>query len=106
MTHTFTPGSFVQYTMVTDTVVLEVVKATAKTITVRGTGDGEVLHKRNADGNPFPIVYTEAVPAPGATPKTFRLRKDGTFRAYSGGRPIRPAALIDGRPARVTDYRV
>lgn len=107
-TDTFSPqvGDFVSYTMVTDTRTYRVEKVTAKTLTLRPCKSGEVVKSENRDGNPFPCVWREAVPVEGAQTKVVRRRKDGTFRAYNGGKPFRMATMIDGKPVEYTDYRM
>ena len=107
-TTNFTPqvGSFVQYTMVTDTQVYEVVKVTAKTITVRPTVDGpRTWRDENVDQGPFPVVFTEQVADKAQPVKVLRRRQDGTFRLYDGAFPLRPPRMVEGVPVRKTDYR-
>ena len=98
-------GDFVSYTLVTDTVIYEVVGVTAKTIKVRGTRKGEIIASENVGGNPYPVVYREAVSVIDYPVQTVRLRKDGTYRLDSWS-PLRPATMIDGKPVTVTDYRM
>jgi hypothetical protein len=102
---TITPGMFLAETLWTDTRVYEVVRVTARTITVRSTMAGEILDRRD-DGSGFPTVWTEALSDPDGYVKTVRVRKDGTVRTGQGARPMRPAGDIDGRPVTYTDYRV
>lgn len=100
-------GDFLSETLVTDTRVYQVAKVTARTVTLRGTTDGERVRSENRDGNPYPCVWTEAVPVGDEYEmRTVRLRKDGTLRVIDGGRPLRPAQMIDGKPVTYTDYRV
>lgn len=102
-------GDFLSYTLVTDTVVLEVVgvSASGNSITVRETADGEVLERDTSSGSPYPVVYIEAVPAPEVKPRTLRRRKNGRFGVPMGSRPafVSPAPTRDGRPVRRVDYR-
>lgn len=98
-------GDFVSYTMVTDTRTFEVVKTTAKTITLRDMVDGEILKREDRDGSGWPQVYTEQVSSEGMPETTVRLRKDGTYRVASYA-VLRPATMIDGKPVRYTDYRM
>jgi hypothetical protein len=98
-------GDFVAETLVTDTLVYEVVGVTAATIKVRKTSDGDKVTSKNVDGNPYPIVWTSQVPDPDAPVRTVRYRKDGTFRSHRSGNPYRYATVIDGAPVRYTDYR-
>lgn len=98
-------GDFVSYTLVTDTQVYEVVKRTPHTATLRRTRPGENLRSENRDGNPYPVVHTEAVSDPTGPTQVVRRRKDGTFRIADWSRPLRPATEIDGKPVTRTDYR-
>ena len=99
-------GDFVQYTMVTDTQVYEVMGKTAKTLQLRTTVDGERMKSENVDGNPYPLVYVAVESWDGTQTETVRLRKDGTYRMASWANPIRFAECIDGKPVRFTDYRI
>ena len=101
-----TPGDFLAETLVTDTRVYEVVGRTAKTLKLRSTKGGETLRRENRDGNPYPVIYTAALPDPQGTVMTVRLRKDGTYRTAGWANPLRPATTIDGKPATYTDYRM
>ena len=98
-------GDFVQYTLVTDTQVLEVVGITPNGIRLRYTTTGERMASDNVDGNPFPVVWREVLPCPGAMTQLVRRRKDGTYRVASWANRLRPAELIDGKPVKFTDYR-
>lgn len=99
-------GDFVQYVLVTDTSVYEVVGKTATGLRLRPAGSGEVLRRTNFDGNPWPVVYTECVPSVEAGTFLVRRRKDGTYRVASWARPLRKAYECEGKPVRVTDYRM
>lgn len=98
-------GDFVQYALVTDTVVLEVVDKTAKTLKLRGTQRGEVVRTDNIDGNPWPVQWTEAVPNPDGPVFKFRERKNGGFRAAETYGQVTPALIVEGVPATRVDYR-
>jgi hypothetical protein len=107
-TTNFTPqvGSFVQYTMVTDTVVYEVVKVTAKTITVRPTIDGPRTWRCElVDHNDYPVIRTEQVVDETQPVKVLRRRQDGTYRLCDSASPLRPPYMVEGVPVRKTDYR-
>ena len=99
-------GDFLAWTMVTDTVVYEVVKTTASTITVRRTRGGDVVRRHNVDGDPYPLVYTAERPDPTASTRVLRRRADGTFRVGNGANPMRPAITHEGVPVSLTDYRM
>jgi hypothetical protein len=100
----FKVGDFIAYTLVTDSRVYEVVKTTAKTITVRPTQSGEVLE---SDGSPYPVVWHEAVRMAGnGSDRVLRLRKDGTYRVADWARPFTLARMIDGKPVSRTDYKM
>ena len=106
-----TPGMFITQDLCSDTMIWEVIKATAKTITVRRTKDGEVVHREDRDGSGWPQVYTEVLPDPDGTVRTLRERKGprGKGGHYSfdrdGRRGTYPAREIDGRPVSLIDYR-
>lgn len=100
------PGDFVQYTLVTDTRVYEVVGKTAKTLRIRPANKGERVASENHDGNPYPVVWTEAESDPDGAVITVRLRKDGTYRLANWARPLRPATIVEGKPVFYTDYRM
>lgn len=93
---------FVRETLVTDTRVWEVIKRTPKTITIRSTQrTGEIVRSDN-DGSGYPVNYEVVAPDPDGRVKTVRLRKDGTYRTYQGGKALRP---VEGTPTERTDYR-
>lgn len=101
-TATITPETtYVAETLVTDTVIYQIVGRTARTLTIRATRDGAVTKRDNIGGNPYPVVFIAAEPDPGGAVFTVRLRKDGTYR-LAGGRPLRP---VVGDPVRRVDYR-
>lgn len=80
--------------LVTDTVCYDVIKQTAKTITLRRCLQGEKVRGE------FPVIYSEAVSDPTSETTTLRLRKDGSFRLYNGGGKI----WFTSEPAFRTDY--
>lgn len=100
----FEIGDFISQTLVTDTVVYEVIDKTPKTILVRETTSGDVLLREESGNSNFPIVWTEARRFVVGKTYRLRLRKDGTFRISGWANPLRKARLIDGKPARKTDY--
>lgn len=98
-------GDFLSATLVTDTMVYEVVGRTEKTLKIRACERGEIVKRENRDGNPWPVVWTEALSWENGTVQIVRRRKDGTYRTFEGANPLRPAARIDGKPVSYTDYR-
>ena len=95
--HPVQVGHFVQEILVTDTRVFEVIKVTAKTITIRDTRPGEKLSNENM------IVLTEALSDPNGTTRTLKLRKDGTFRTRNGSSNLTRAREFNGSPVRKVD---
>ena len=96
-------GAVAAYTLVTDTVVYDVVSTTAKTITVRPRlGTDTILDRVNHDGNPYPVLTLATASTPDADTRTLRLRKDGTYRMSRSSNPMR---FYDGDPGRRVDYR-
>ena len=103
-------GDFLSESLVTDTLVYEVVKVTAKTVTVRPTMSGGPVHEdqhcdKGAHG--LSVVWEEQVTKPEAETRTLRVRKDGTVRAGShvGASPFYPTRKVNGVPVRRVDYR-
>lgn len=101
-------GDFVSTTLVTDTVIYEVIaiSASGKTITLRTTKDGEFKHSES-NGSPYPVVYTERVPNEDGDTFTVRRSKSGFFGGGKGGRigrSLRLAHRIEGKPVRRVDY--
>lgn len=103
-------GDFVSSTLVTDTIVFEVVaiSASGKTITIRRTKTGDVV-EREDNGSPYPVVYSEAVSDPNGD--TFRLRRNKRGRFGGSGRDGDPTGRslvkcrrIDGKPVKRVDY--
>ena len=95
--HPVQVGHFVQEILVTDTRVFEVIKVTAKTITIRTTLSGKNLSNENR------IVLTEALSDPNGTTRTLKLRKDGTFRTRNGSSNLTRAREFNGSPVRKVD---
>ena len=106
-----TPGMFLTEDLHSDTLIWEVIKTTAKTITVRRTKHGEIVHREDRNGNGWPQIYREALPDPNGHVRTLRERKgpNGKGGHYSfdghGRRGTYPAREIDGRPVKLTDMR-
>lgn len=96
--HPVQVGHFVQEILVTDTRVFEVIKVTAKTITIRDTRRGENLSTENM------IVLTEALSNPDGATRTLKLRKDGTFRTRNGASNLTRAREFNGSPVRKVDW--
>lgn len=84
--------------LVTDTICYDIIRKTAKTITVRQMKQGEVV---STTGTHCPVVHREAVSNPLGVTKTVRLRKDGTYRMSEGLNALR---LQDEAPTFRTDY--
>lgn len=95
---------FVSETLVTDTVTYEIVGRTPKGLKLRGMRHGEMV-KREMRGGPMPCDWDEAVSDSGGREFLVKLRKDGTYR-IGGGRPLRPATMVNGKPTFYTDYRM
>lgn len=89
---------FMTETLVTDTRCWEVVRKTAKTITIRQMSQGEQVYN---DGAELPVVGHIAVTCPEGYTMTVRLRKDGTYRTGQGMRPLRETET----PIFYTDYK-
>lgn len=98
-------GDFLQYALVTDTRVVEVVAKTAKTLTLRPAQDGDTVRNDNIDGNPWPVTWTAQVADHTALTFQLRQRKVGGFRYAETYGQLYPAHTIDGVPVRKTDYR-
>ena len=104
-------GDFLSESLVTDTLVYEVVKVTAKTVTVRPTMSGGPVHEdehcdKGAHG--LSVVWEEQLTKPEAETRTLRVRKDGSVRmgSHAGARPLYPTRKINGVPVRRVDYRM
>ena len=103
-------GDFLSESLVTDTLVYQVVKVTKATVTVRRMMSGGPVHEdqhcdKGAHG--LSVAWEEQVANPNAETRTLRVRKDGTIRAGShvGARPFYPARKVNGVPVRRVDYR-
>lgn len=103
-------GDFVSSTLVTDTVVFEVIdiSPSGKTITIRSTRTGDVV-ARESNGSPYPIVYNEALSNPNGDTFRLRRRKSGRFGGSGRdgdptGRSLVKCRRIDGKPVKRTDY--
>lgn len=97
----FVAGDFVQYSFSTVSNVMEVVKATPKTITVRECKRVEDFHS-GQDG----LIYHFMEPMEDGKEKTYRMRKSGDFRigSYARAPMIVAAKMKDGRPYSFTNY--
>ena len=103
-------GDFLSESLVTDTLVYEVVKVTDKTVTVRRTMTGDNFTKDTAcdeGANGLAVTWEEQIVNPDAKARTLRVRKDGTIRAGShvGASPFYPTRKVNGVPVRRVDYR-
>ena len=103
-------GDFLSESLVTDTLVYEVVKVTKATVTVRRTMSGGPVHEDEAcdkGAHGLSVVWEEQVTNPEAETRTLRVRKDQTIRSgsHAGARPFYPTTRINGVPARRIDYR-
>ena len=99
---TFDGQPFATETLVTDTVAYDVVKSTAKTITVRRRRDTEVVAQQLL-GGPFPITTRATESVLDAETKVLRLRKDGTFRTADWANPLK---FSETEPTTRVDYRM
>ena len=104
-------GDFLSESLVTDTLVYEVVKVTKATVTVRRTMSGGPVHEDEAcdkGAHGLSVVWEEQVTKPEAETRTLRVRKDGTIRAgnHVGARPFYPTRKVNGVPVRRVDYRM
>ena len=111
VTHEVQPGDYLSESLVTDTLVYEVVKVTAKTVTVRRMMSGGPVHEDEAcdkGAHGLSVVWEEQVANPNAETRTLRVRKDGTIRAGShvGASPFYPTRKVNGVPVRRVDYRM
>ena len=103
-------GDFLSESLVTDTLVYEVVKVTAKTVTVRPTTSGGPVHEDEAcdkGAHGLSVVWEEQVTNPEAETRTLRVRKDQTIRMgnHAGARPLYPTRKINGVPVQRRDWR-
>lgn len=96
LSHSISAGDFLVETLVTDTVGWYVVKASERSIWIVRADHGETQGIDNPNGSPYPVVLTALVaPADQSDVRRCGLRKDGTFRSVSFGRPLRPAPTVD-----------
>lgn len=109
--HEVQVGDFLSQSLVTDTIIYEVIKTTKSTITLRKCSMGEVVVRDFDRVGDFPIVYTEAVANPDGEVITVRERKlrngkGGHYTAVKTSRPrwLKVAKQIDGKPVFTTDY--
>jgi len=102
-------SDYLTETLVTDTVVYQVVARTASTIRVRRTREtGERWADGRCDVGAHGLTVQWCAVAPDAddTPRTVRRRKDGTYRAGGpSSRPLRDAPTVGGVPVRRVDMR-
>ena len=98
-------AEYVTYTLMTDTRTYRVIRRTEHSMTLQHTRQGETLLVDTSSGNPWPLVYTEAVRADDAPTYLARRRKDGRFYLPGADKSLRVAQLIDGKPYTFTDYR-
>ena len=103
-------GDFLSESLVTDTLVYEVVKVTKATVTVRRTMSGGPVHEDEAcdkGAHGLSVMWEEQVTKPEAETRTLRVRKDQTIRAGShvGASPFYPTRKVNGVPVRRVDYR-
>ena len=103
-------GDFLSESLVTDTIVWEVVKITKATVTVRPTMSGGPVHEdehcdKGAHG--LSVVWEEQVTNPEAETRTLRVRKDGSVRlgSHAGARPLYPTRKVNGVPVSRRDWR-
>lgn len=98
-------GDFVQEKLFSDTVVYVVTKKSKKAVFLKKCKKGDVVERDNRDGNPMPLVWSEAVVDEDADEIQLRQRKTGGFGTNTNRR-IRPAHVINDTPVSLTDYRV
>ena len=103
-------GDFLSESLVTDTIVYEVIKVTKATITVRKTIGTDISHKDphcDEGGHGLSVQWEEVKPWHNGWTKTFRVRKDQTIRSGShvGARPFYPTKKINGVPVQRRDWR-
>ena len=103
-------GDFLSESLVTDTLVWEVVKVTAKTVTVRPTMSGGAVYddaRCDKGAHGLSVVWEEQVTNPEAETRTLRVRKDGSVRlgSHAGARPLYPTRKVNGVPVSRRDWR-
>lgn len=102
------PGDFLACQLVTDTSVYEVVKVTAKTVTLRDTRQtDERFEDDRVDNGQFPVIYTAVEGDPEGSTLRVGLSKDGRLKVGNWARaghyyvPMR----INGHAVQRTDFR-
>ena len=110
-TLTVEPGMFLSESLVTDSIVWEVVKVTAKSVTLRPTAEGdEITEDENCDKGAYglSVVWIERKSNPEAKTRTLRVRKDGSVRIgnHTGARPLYKTPTKDGKPVARRDWRM
>lgn len=103
-------GDFLSESLVTDTIVYEVIKVTKATVTVRKTIGTGISHKDphcDEGGHGLSVQWEEVEPWHNGWTKTFRVRKDGSLRSgsHAGARPFYPTRKINGVPVQRRDWR-
>lgn len=95
-------AGFMSYTLVTDTVVLEVIGHTAQTLTLRSTLHGDVVESNGAS---YPVTWTEALPNPDGKVYKVRVNRHGGFNAPGAvNRSLHPTHTIEGVPVSRRDW--
>lgn len=109
LTTVLQPGMFLEKSLFSDTEVMEVVKVTPKTVTLRHTARGEqnFVDESCDNNNLYSAMWQEQVSNPEGKTFTVRLSKAGTLKAGSYARAgvYRTARLINGAPVARVDYR-
>ena len=109
LTTVLQPGMFLEKSLFSDTVVMEVVKVTPKTVTLRNTARGEqnFVDESCDNNNLYSAMWQEQVADPEGKTFTVRLSKAGTLKAgnYARAGVYRTARLINGTPVARVDYR-
>lgn len=103
-------GDFLSESLVTDTIVYEVIKVTAKSVTLRSTIAGAKVHEdKHCDKGAYglSVVWQERVSNENGYTLTLRLRKDGSLRSgsHAGAFPLYPAHTENGKPVSRCDNR-
>ena len=103
-------GDFLEHTLVTDTVVLEVVKVTAKTVTLRETRKSKTVcyeDDRVDNGSGYTVFFTAIESVKDGETRRVRLSKNGRLKVGSWARAgfYRKSLLVNGQPVEKTDLR-
>ena len=103
-------GDFLSESLVTDTLVYQVVKVTKATVTVIPCqGAGRVIEDEQCDkgAHGLSVTWETVAPLEGSQPRTLRVRKDGSVRmgSHVGARPLYPTRKINGVPVQRRDWR-